>query len=272
MRDTKCHCWGGAWEEGWEHRKSSFPCDHSATGHCPQEFWGQGQVIAAILGPRGGYELPLQDLTAGAKHCHHSPGSMDSICPQKTQSSAKTCPCCPRSVQTAAAPRRPKSRCRRLPPHVCTRTSEPVHHVSRDNGQHALRKETASQLKQPLDSGKDGRVERHELTSSHEGASLVSQMIKILPAIYKARAWFLGWKDPLEKGMAIYSSIHVWRTSWTEKSSKQQTTGLQRVGHDWVTNTFTSTSHENTKITTAEQSSTKTLLSRFSRVQLCVTP
>ena len=57
-------------------------------------------------------------------------------------------------------------------------------------------------------------------------------MIKILPAVYKARARFLGWKDPLEKGMDIHSSIHTWRISWTEKSSRQQTTGLQRVGHD----------------------------------------
>ena len=26
----------------------------------------------------------------------------------------------------------------------------------------------------------------------------------------------LGWEDPLEKGMAIYSSILAWRIPWTE--------------------------------------------------------
>ena len=28
---------------------------------------------------------------------------------------------------------------------------------------------------------------------------------------------FLGWEDPLEKGMATHSNILVWRTPWTEK-------------------------------------------------------
>jgi len=27
----------------------------------------------------------------------------------------------------------------------------------------------------------------------------------------------LGWEDPLEKGMAIYSSILAWRSPWTEE-------------------------------------------------------
>ena len=27
---------------------------------------------------------------------------------------------------------------------------------------------------------------------------------------------FLGWKDPLEKGMATHSSIPAWRILWTE--------------------------------------------------------
>ena len=29
----------------------------------------------------------------------------------------------------------------------------------------------------------------------------------------------LGWEDPLEKEMAIYSSILTWEIPWTEKSS-----------------------------------------------------
>ena len=27
---------------------------------------------------------------------------------------------------------------------------------------------------------------------------------------------FLGWEDPLEKGMATHSSIPAWRIPWTE--------------------------------------------------------
>ena len=30
------------------------------------------------------------------------------------------------------------------------------------------------------------------------------------------QVWSLGWEDPLEKGMATYSSILAWRISWTE--------------------------------------------------------
>ena len=30
----------------------------------------------------------------------------------------------------------------------------------------------------------------------------------------------LGWEDPLEKGMATYSSILVWRIPWAEDSAK----------------------------------------------------
>ena len=36
---------------------------------------------------------------------------------------------------------------------------------------------------------------------------------------------------PLEKEMAIHSSILAWRIPWTEKTSRLQSMGLQRVGH-----------------------------------------
>ena len=42
-------------------------------------------------------------------------------------------------------------------------------------------------------------------------ASLVAQMVKNLPAMEDIRVWFLDWEDPLEKGMATYSSILAWR-------------------------------------------------------------
>ena len=34
---------------------------------------------------------------------------------------------------------------------------------------------------------------------------------KETPAMKKTQVWFLGWEDPLEKGMATYSSILAWR-------------------------------------------------------------
>ena len=40
-------------------------------------------------------------------------------------------------------------------------------------------------------------------------ASLVAQTVKNLPAIEETRVQSLGWEDPLEKGMAIHSSILV---------------------------------------------------------------
>ena len=48
----------------------------------------------------------------------------------------------------------------------------------------------------------------------------------------------LGWEDNLEKETATQSSILAWRIPWTEESGGFQSMGLQRVGHDWVTNTF----------------------------------
>ena len=49
----------------------------------------------------------------------------------------------------------------------------------------------------------------------------------------------LGWEDPLEKGMAIHSSILAWRIPWTGELDRLQSMGLWRVGHEWGINTFT---------------------------------
>ena len=43
---------------------------------------------------------------------------------------------------------------------------------------------------------------------------------------------FLGWEDPLEKGMATHSIIVAWRIPWTEVPGGPQSIGPQRVGHD----------------------------------------
>ena len=53
--------------------------------------------------------------------------------------------------------------------------------------------------------------------------------------------WSLGLEDSLEKEMAIHSSILAWKIPWTEEPGEQQSMGLQRVRHNWVTNTHTHT-------------------------------
>ena len=57
----------------------------------------------------------------------------------------------------------------------------------------------------------------------------------------------LGWEDPLEKGMAIYSSILAWRTPWTEEPGGLQSMGSQRARHDRVSE------HSRTQLTTTIQ-------------------
>ena len=37
----------------------------------------------------------------------------------------------------------------------------------------------------------------------------------------------LDWEDPLEEGMATYSSILAWRISWTEEPGRLQSMGSQ---------------------------------------------
>ena len=45
----------------------------------------------------------------------------------------------------------------------------------------------------------------------------------------------LGREDPLEKEIAIHSSILAWKIPWTEEPGGLQSMGSQRVGHDWAT-------------------------------------
>ena len=46
---------------------------------------------------------------------------------------------------------------------------------------------------------------------------------------------FLGWDDPLEKEMAIYFSILIWKVPQTEDHGGLLSMGSQRVGHNLVT-------------------------------------
>jgi len=41
--------------------------------------------------------------------------------------------------------------------------------------------------------------------------SLVAQLVKNLPAMWETWVRYLGWKDLLEKGKVIHSSIPAWR-------------------------------------------------------------
>ena len=62
--------------------------------------------------------------------------------------------------------------------------------------------------------------------------SLVAQRVKNLPAVQEIRVRFLDWEVLLEKGMATYSSILVWRIPWKEEPGRLQSMGSQRVRHD----------------------------------------
>ena len=63
-------------------------------------------------------------------------------------------------------------------------------------------------------------------------SSLVAQRLKRLPPLRETWVQSLGREDPLEKEMAIHSSILAWRIPWMEKPSRLLSTGSQRVGHD----------------------------------------
>ena len=71
----------------------------------------------------------------------------------------------------------------------------------------------------------------------HLWASLVARMVKKLPAMQETRVRSLDQEDPLEKEMATHSSTLAWETLWTEEPGGLQSIRLQRLGHDWSTNT-----------------------------------
>ena len=73
----------------------------------------------------------------------------------------------------------------------------------------------------------------HYLLEFAQTHSIVAQLVKNLPEMWETWVRSLGWEDPLEKRKATCSSILAWRIPWTKSI------GSQRVGHDWVTFTFT---------------------------------
>ena len=57
-------------------------------------------------------------------------------------------------------------------------------------------------------------------------ALLMVQTIKNLPAMQETRVQSLGWKDPLEKGMATQSSILAWDIPWAVELGRLRSMGL----------------------------------------------
>ena len=60
----------------------------------------------------------------------------------------------------------------------------------------------------------------------------MAQTVKHPPTTWETQVQSLGWEDPLEKEMAIHSSILAWKILWTEEPGGLQSLGLQRVRDD----------------------------------------
>ena len=78
---------------------------------------------------------------------------------------------------------------------------------------------------------------REHVNTDNTASQMVVQMVKNPPIMQETQVQSLSQEDPLEEGIAIHSSILAWRIPWTEEPGRLQYMGLQRVGHDWVTNT-----------------------------------
>ena len=71
-------------------------------------------------------------------------------------------------------------------------------------------------------------------------AFLVAETVKNLPAMQETWVLSLGWEDPLEEGMATYSSTLAWRIPWTEEPGGLQSMELQK-SWIWQSDTHTHT-------------------------------
>ena len=60
----------------------------------------------------------------------------------------------------------------------------------------------------------------------------MAQMVKCLSAMQETQVHSLHGEYPLEKEMATHSSTLAWKIPWTEETSRLESMGLQRVGHD----------------------------------------
>jgi len=61
---------------------------------------------------------------------------------------------------------------------------------------------------------------------------MVAHTVKHLSVMWETWVQSLGQEDPLEKEMAIHSSILAWKIPWTEEPGGLQSMGSQRVRYD----------------------------------------
>ena len=59
---------------------------------------------------------------------------------------------------------------------------------------------------------------------------LRGSLVKNLPAMQETQVPSLGWKNPLEKEMAVHSSILARKIPWTEESGRLQSMGSRELG------------------------------------------
>ena len=83
-----------------------------------------------------------------------------------------------------------------------------------------------------IDECKDLRIRIFIVLSFSAVVFLVAQTVKRLPATQETWVQSLGQEDPLEKGMAIHSSILAWRIPWTEEPGGLQSMRSKRLGQD----------------------------------------
>ena len=62
--------------------------------------------------------------------------------------------------------------------------------------------------------------------------SLIAQMVKRLPTMWKTEVQSLGWEDLLAKEMTTHSNILSWKIPWVEEPGGLQSMGSQRVRHN----------------------------------------
>ena len=60
-----------------------------------------------------------------------------------------------------------------------------------------------------LRSGARGETYTEKAQKQRKGI-MVAQLVKNLPVMWDTWVQFLGWEDPLEKGMVIHSRILAW--------------------------------------------------------------
>ena len=68
-----------------------------------------------------------------------------------------------------------------------------------------------------------------ELLTIHFWASLMTGMVKDLPAMQETQVRSLGWEDPLQEGMSTHSSILAWKIPWMEEPGRLQSMGCKKL-------------------------------------------